>query len=137
MNFVFFDPKNIKQNPIPQPSTSPQNPPSNKPAGKGPNKQKTPKQPPAGPPNVSPNFPNQPGGNMQNGTNQLPPQRQKEYVPQDMKKDIESKETPDGYWQVDPPLDGYYYATIDSYYDHRTMLWSTRENYGPYNPKLN
>lgn len=53
-----------------------------------------------------------------------------------MKKDIESKETEDGYWQIDPPLDGYYYSTIDSYYDPHTMLWSTRENYTDYSPTL-
>ncbi len=128
VEFVFFDPSRINRvqpaTPHPTPNTPPKKP------------QKAPKTPPAWPPNVSPKLPNQPGGNMQNNTNQLPPQRQKEYIPQDMKKNIESKETADGYWQIEPPLDGYYYSTVDSYYDPLSMLWSTRENYIVYNPTL-
>lgn len=75
--------------------------------------------------------PNQDQWKKINNTNPITPEDRDEYIPQDM-KDCEDPNRPPSFWQVNPPLPGYYYSGKKSYYDISTKLWSKKKVLEPY-----
>ncbi|MBP9780094.1 VWA domain-containing protein [Candidatus Gracilibacteria bacterium] len=68
-----------------------------------------------------------------NNTNPIAPEDQDEYVPKVM-EDQEDSNRPPSFWQIDPPLPGYYYSGRKSYYNIPSKLWSKKKIFSSYQP---